>query len=449
MHTNGGNPTAGEKSSAARSIGLLGAIAIGIGGMVGGGIFAVLGVAATDAGGATPIAFLIGGAVSLLTAISYSKLSVTYPSAGGTVAFVDRVFGINELTGSLNVVLWAGYVATTALYASAFGHYAATLFVGDATPSPLLLRGLIFAAVLGPWLVNLTNAGLVARTEGLIVGIKLVILGVVIAAGIPAVSSEALAPSSWPSPLAVVAAGMLIFVAYEGFELIANASADVKNPHRTLPRAFLISVVTVIILYVLVSIVVVGSLSPAEIAKTADFALAQAASATLGSIGFTLVAIAAVLATLSAINATLYGSARLSYMIATEGELPDRFERLRWKEPIGLHVTAGAGLAIAVALPLTSISAVASAIFLAVFTVVNLAAFRVGKRAGVRRPVAMAGAIGCAGSVVVLVMRSATTDAAALVMLVGLLSFALGAEHLILKRRPQRQKPLTGTSRDR
>ncbi|VAW07158.1 hypothetical protein MNBD_ACTINO01-1710, partial [hydrothermal vent metagenome] len=158
------------------SIRLLGAIAIGIGGMVGGGIFAVLGVAATEAGGATPIAFLIGGVVSILTAISYSKLSVEYPSAGGTVAFVDRIFGINELTGSLNVVLWAGYVATTALYASAFGHYAATLFIGDATPSPLLLRGMILLAILGPWLVNLTNAGLVARTEGVIVGIKLVIL---------------------------------------------------------------------------------------------------------------------------------------------------------------------------------------------------------------------------------------------------------------------------------
>lgn len=429
------------------SIRLVGAIAIGIGGMVGGGIFAVLGVAATEAGGATPIAFLIGGAVSLLTAISYARLSVAYPSAGGTVAFVDRIFGINELTGSLNVVLWAGYVATTALYASAFGHYAATLFVGDADPSPVLLRALIFIAILGPWLINLTNAGLVARTEGVIVGIKLVILGVVIAAGIPAVSSAALAPGSWPSPLAVVAAGMLIFVAYEGFELIANASADVKDPKRTLPRAFLISVVTVIILYVLVSIVVVGSLSPAEIAKTADFALAQAASATLGSTGFTLVAIAAILATLSAINATLYGAARLSYMIATEGELPDRFERLTWNEPIGLHVTAGAGLAIAVALPLTSISAVASAVFLSVFGVVNLAAFRAGRQAGVRRAIAGAGAIGCVASLVVLVVRSVTVDPIALITLIGLLTFALGMEHLILKHRPQRQKPLLGESR--
>ncbi len=429
----------GATSEGRRSITLIGAVAIGIGGMVGGGIFAVLGVAATDAGGATPIAFLIGGAISLLTAVSYSKLSVTYPSAGGTVAFVDRIFGINELTGSLNIVLWAGYIATTALYASAFGHYAATLFVGDAVPSPVLLRGAILIAVAGPWLVNLTNARLVARTEGVVVAVKLAILGVVIAAGVPAVSPASLAPGSWPSPLAVVAAGMLIFVAYEGFELIANASADVSEPRRTLPRAFMVSVSAVIVLYVLVSIVVVGSLSSAEIARTADFALAQAASATLGSAGFTMVAVAAVLATLSAINATLYGSARLSYTIASEGELPEGFERLTWNEPIGLHVTAGAGLAIAVALPLTSISAVASAVFLAVFTVVNVAAWRAGRSAGVRRPVAAVGVIGCAGALVVLVVRSATTDPVALATLVVLIGAALGVEHLILRRRPGRR----------
>ena len=421
------------------SIGTGGAVAIGIGGMVGGGIFAVLGVAATEAGGATPIAFLVGGVVTVLTAISYSKLSVAFPSAGGTVAFVDRIFGINEITGSLNIVLWAGYIATTALYASAFGHYSATLFIGDVQPSRILLRVLIFIGILLPWLVNLTNAGLVARTEGAIVAIKLSILGVVIAAGVPAVTPNSLAPSSWPPMMSVVSAGMLIFVAYEGFELIANASQDVRDPRRTLPWAFGLSVGIVIVLYVLVSIVVVGSLSPAEIAKTADFALAQAASASLGSAGFRLVAIAAILATFSAINATLYGSARLSYTIAAEGELPDRFEKLEWNEPIGLHITAAAGLAIAIALPLDSISALASAIFLSVFTVVNVAAFRAGRRAGVRRGLAVAGIVGCAGSLAVLLVRSARVDPIALGALFGLVALALGVEHLVLKHRPQRQ----------
>ena len=98
---------------------------------------------------------------------------------------------------------------------------------------------------------------------------------------------------------------MLIFVAYEGFELIANASADVRSPEKTLPRAFALSVGIVIALYVLIAYVVVGSLSPSEIIASSDFALAQAASTSLGHIGFIMVSISAVLATFSAINATL------------------------------------------------------------------------------------------------------------------------------------------------
>ena len=439
LMTDNGAPQQASDSRKHRSIGLAGATAIGIGGMVGGGIFAVLGVAATDAGGATPVAFMVGGIISALTAVSYSKLSVAFPSAGGTVAFIDRIFGIDELTGSLNVVLWAGYMATLALYASAFGHYTATLFPGGTNPSTVLLRVLILVGVLVPWAVNLTNAGLVAKTEGVLVAIKLTVLAVVIAAGVPTVSAARLAPGSWPSPITVIAAGMLIFVAYEGFELIANASVDVRDPRHTLPRAFALAVGLVIVLYVLIAAVVVGSLSPKEIADSADFALAQAASASLGSVGFTLVAVAAMLATFSAINATLYGAARLSYTIATEGELPEEFDRLRWNEPIGLHVTAGVGLVIAITLPLTSISGLASAIFLIVFTVVNAAAFRAGRQAGVRRSIAAAGAVGCAGSLAMLLIRSATHDPVALISLTALLAAALAAEHLILKRRPPRR----------
>lgn len=100
-------------------------------------------------------------------------------------------------------MLWAGYVATTALYASAFGHYTATLLPGGTHPDEMVLRILIVLGIFVPWMLNLGNAALVARSEGIVVGIKL-----------------------------------LIFVAYEGFELIANVSADVREPQRTIPLAF-------------------------------------------------------------------------------------------------------------------------------------------------------------------------------------------------------------------
>lgn len=418
-----------------RSIGVLGATAIGIGGMVGGGIFAVLGVAATQAGGATPVTFAVAGLVAALTAFSYSRLSVRFQSGGGTVTFIDRVFGVSELTGSLNIVLWAGYIVTGALYASAFGNYAATLFPGGTDPGPFLLRTLTAVGVLIPWLINLANAGLVARSEGVVVAIKLAMLMVVIAAGVPTVTADRLSPSTWPPSLSVLAAGMLIFVAYEGFELIANASADVRSPTRTLPRSFALAVGLVIVLYVVIAVVVVGSLSTSEIAGSADFALAEAASASLGQFGFTLVAVSAVFATFSAINATLYGAARLSFTLATEGELPSELEKRTWSQPVGLHITALVSLAMAVSLPVQSISALASAIFLAVFAVVNAAAFKNDRAVPWAASLAGLGALGCTVSFVVLVARSVTEEPVSMIVLGVLVGLALAAEHLVLKNR--------------
>jgi len=414
-------------------VSLVGAIAIGIGGMVGGGIFAVLGLAAELAGGATPVAFAVAGVVAALTGISYSKLSVRYSSAGGTVTFIDRVFGIEAVTGAANVVLWCGYIATSALYAAAFGHYGAALLPGGLADSGFAFRILALVGVALPWLVNMTNAGLVARTEGAIVALKLIILIVVIAAGVPSGDPSRLAPSTWASPVSLVAAGMLIFVAYEGFELIANASDDIRDPSRTLPRAYGWSIGIVIVLYVVIAGVVVAALTADEIAKAAEYALAEAASASLGRVGFVLVGVSAILATFSAINATLYGAARLSATIATDGELPADFRKAPWGQPIGLHITAGLGALIAIALPLESISSLSSAIFLIVFAVVNAAAYRAGRDANVRRPVAAAGVLACIASLTTLTVRNVTHDLTSIVVLVALLALALAVETWLLR----------------
>jgi hypothetical protein len=114
---------------------------------------------------------------------------------------------------------------------------------------------------------------------------------------------------------------MIIFLAYEGFELIANTAADVRDPNRTLPRAYYSAVGFVILLYVMVAAVTVGNLPVAQIVAAKDYALAEAAKPFLGSFGYLLITVAALLSTLSAINATLYGAARLSYTIAKDGEL--------------------------------------------------------------------------------------------------------------------------------
>ncbi len=152
--------------------------------------------------------------------------------------------------------------------------------------------------------------------------LKLLILSLFIGIGIWGIDSTRLAPSAWSSPLHLIAGGMIIFLAYEGFELIANTAQDVRDAPKTLPRAFYSSVGFVMVLYVLVAVVTVGTLPVDRIVEAKDYALAEAARPSLGQTGFSLIAIAAMLSTASAINATVYGAARLSYIIAKDGELP-------------------------------------------------------------------------------------------------------------------------------
>jgi amino acid transporter len=356
--------------SGTRKVGYLEVTAIGIGGMVGGGIFAVLGLSVDLTRGGAPMAFLLAGIVALVTSYSYARLSVTYPSQGGTVAFLDRAFGPGLLTGSANILLWISYIVMLSLYAYAFGSYGASLF--PSSSQTFWKHVLISVSVIGITGLNLLSAKLIGYAEDWIVLIKLVILVLFIAAGVWGIDGARLAPSVWPPPLHIVAGGMIIFLAYEGFELIANSAQDVRTPAKTLPRAFYSAVGFVIVLYVLIAIVTVGTLPVTKIVDAKDYALAEAARPFLGQTGFLLIAIAAMLSTASAINATFYGTARLSYIIAKDGELPSALERKVWNEPIeGLLITSGVTLLIANLVNLSSISTMGSVGFLLIFAAVN------------------------------------------------------------------------------
>jgi amino acid transporter len=384
-----------------RGVGLLGAMAIGIGGMVGGGIFAVLGEAVTLAHGATVIAFLIAGAIALLTSYSYAHLSVHYRGHGGTVAYIDAAFGIDLATGSINLMLWLSYLVTIAMYAVAFGSYALTFFHGN---EPAWLRHvLISTAIVLPLAINLFNVEVVSRSETLIVVLKLILLAAVIAAGLPHIHGSHFSPSTWGSGLTVAAAGMVIFVAYEGFELIANAAGDVRTPQTTLPRAFYGSVVLVIILYCLVAAVTVGTVSESEIIAAKDYALAAAARPSMGDLGFSMVGIAALLATFSAINATIYGNARLGYKLAMDRELPRILERKAWNEPVsGVLIVGLLSLLIANLINLTAIAILASAGFLLIFAITNAAAGYLAPVIGCRRWLPILASLACLAALLVL-----------------------------------------------
>ena len=379
--------------------------AIGIGGMVGGGIFAVLGLSVNLTRGGAPVAFLIAGTVALVTSYSYARLSVAFPSQGGTVAFLDRAFGPGLLTGSANILLWISYIVMLSLYAYAFGSYGASLF----PPASQLLwkHILITVSIVVISGLNLLNAKFIGEAEDWIVLIKLTILILFIAVGIWSIDKTRLAPSTWAPPLNLVAGGMIIFLAYEGFELIANTAQDVRDAQKILPRAYYSGVGFVIVLYVLVAVVTVGSLPFAKIVNAQDYALAEAARPSLGQTGFLLIAIAAMLSTASAINATIYGAARLSYVIAKDGELPSMLERKAWGKPIeGLLITSGVTLLIANLTDLSSMSTMGSTGFLLIFAVVNGANAVMAEATHSKRFLSLIGVALCLGALVSLIWQT-------------------------------------------
>jgi len=400
-------------------------VAIGIGGMVGGGIFAVLGLAVQLAGGGTPVAFLIAGIVAMLTGYSYARLSVHVPSQGGTVKFLDQAFGVDLFTGGINSLLWISYIVMLALYAYAFGSYGATFFGNGLLVKHLLIS----ASILVPAVLNLFSANMVGKAEAYIVAIKLAILLFFVAVGFAGIDAGRFAPVHWASPFHLIAGGMIIFLAYEGFELIANTAQDARDPKKTLPRAFYISIVFVILLYILVALVSVGSLPVDKIVVAKDYALAAAARPFLGHAGFVMIAIAAVLSTFSAINATLYGSARLSYTLAKEGELPEFLENRVWNKPVeGLIITVVLSLLLANLGDLSSISMMGSAGFLIIFATVNAANVRLADTTKSRKWISAAGVIACAIALGSLVWQTAVTAPTHLWVLAGMLVFSFGIE---------------------
>lgn len=416
-------------SSSKGSIGYLSAVSIGIGGMVGGGIFAVLGLAVKLAQDGTPIAFALAGIVALLTSYSYAKLSVCYPSEGGTVEFLDQAFGSGMITGGLNVLLWLSYVVMLSLYAYAFGSYGSTFFPDSmqSVSRHVLISGIIILMTA----INVIGSKVVGRSEEWIVAFKVAILAIFIGGGLWSIRSQPTQITSGSDPLQLVAGGMIIFLAYEGFELIANTASDIKDPEKTLPRAYYSSVVFVLVLYVLIAYVTIASVSTDTIVQAQDYALAVAAEPFLGSFGFSLIAGAAMLSTTSAINATLYGASRVSYIVAKDGELPDILEKKIWNRPVeGLLITSVLTLIAANVFDLSSISIMGSAGFLIIFAAVNASNARLYRKTSSKRWISMTGLIVCFIALITLIWYTLTNSPADLLILALMVASAFGIEFM-------------------
>ncbi|GEQ86285.1 hypothetical protein ULMS_17930 [Patiriisocius marinistellae] len=417
--------------SDSKNIKLKDAIAIGIGGMVGGGIFAVLGLAVSLAKGGTPVAFLVAGIIALFTAYAYAKLSLKYPDRGGTVRFINEGFGQGVFSGGVNNVLWISYIIMLSLYASAFGSYGPELFsaTGDKTIDTHIY---ITFVVLLATVINYYSLKVVGKIESAAVFIKLIILLAFVGLGIYGlfgnVNLSQLNPSNWEAPLQLLAGGMVIFVAYEGFELIANAVPDMENPEKNIFKAYYYSVGFVVLLYILIAMITVGSLNFDAIATAKDYVLAEASKPLIGQIGFTIMTIAALISTFSAINATLYGGSRVSYELAEDDELPHEFTYQLWNKPVGLLITVTLTLLIANFVNLESISTSGSAGFLLIFTIVNFTAFKKSNSLNASKIITFLGAILCAAAFIVLIVQQFDKNRIGVLISVGIIIFCFIGE---------------------
>ncbi|MEZ4843024.1 MAG: APC family permease [Bacteroidia bacterium] len=426
-----------KKSKIEGKVSLLEAISIGIGGMVGGGIFAVLGLATNLAKGGTPVSFLIAGIIALVTAYSYSKLSITYPDKGGTVKFINTGFGVNIFSGGINNLLWVSYIIMLALYASAFGSYAPNLYSisSNTTWDFHIYSSLII--VLASF-INYFSIKLVSRIESIAVVIKLIILLGFVGIGLYGLTEsthlEQLSTAQWETPFNLVAAGMMIFVAYEGFELIANTAPDIAKAKKNIPKAYFYSVIFVIILYIVIAIITVGSLDFSLIANAQDYVLAEAAKPMLGQIGFTIITIAALISTFSAINASLYGGSRVSYELSEDDELPHELTSKLWNQPIGLFITAVATLVLTNTLKLDSISTAGSVGFLLIFAVVNYVAYKLYKEINGNKWVPLFGFLSCSFAMLTLIIKQFSTNKLNVFIALGILLVCFLIEYFYKKR---------------
>lgn len=425
-----------SKKVKGNAVSLTEAISIGIGGMVGGGIFAVLGLATDLAKGGTPVSFLVAGLIALITAYSYSKLSIRYPDKGGTVKFINKGFGINVFSGGINNLLWVSYIIMLALYAAAFGSYAPNLY--HITKSTEVDTHIYSSAIIIlASSINYFSIKLVGKIESIAVIIKLVILLAFVGLGVYGLGSSShlsqLSFNAWESPINLVTAGMMIFVAYEGFELIANTAPDIASPQKNIPRAYFYSVIFVIFLYIIIAIITVGSLDFEEISTAKDYVLAEAAKPMLGKIGFTVITVAALISTFSAINASLYGGSRVSYELSEDDELPHQLTFKLWNQPIGLLITAIATLVLVNTLQLESISTAGSVGFLLIFATVNYAAFVLAEKIKANKTLALIGSISCSFALLTLVIKQSSANGKNVMTALGIILLCFLIEYIYKK----------------
>ncbi len=407
-----------------KSLSILELIAIALGGMIGGGIFTVLGVSVSMIGVYTPIAFIIGGCLAILAAYSYVKLSNYYKDEGATYSFYKRTYSGSLFSASL-VGWWVtfGYISTLALYAYTFSSYAISAF--EFSQSDVIRKSVAGLVILFFTLVNIWSVKGMGKLEDLMVYTKLIILVIISFVLINHSNTTItvlLENNGEFSILSIFIVASLTFVAFEGFQLVINAIDETDNPDRNIPLSIYTAVILAIIIYALIAFGAILSISFENIIQNKEYALASGADKVLGHWGTDLVIFGAILATSSAISGTLFGASRLMSVIAKDGYFPKILAKRNKRHiPVNAILTMSV-LAFTLILigDLQVILEFSSVTFLLVSLLMAVANYKMHKETSSSRLVTIIAICGLALGTVLIIYYEATTQIEQVVFICGL-----------------------------
>lgn len=377
---------------------------IGVGAMVGAGIFSLLGAAGEVAGAAVWLSFLIAGIVAMLQGYSFAKFGAKYPSAGGMLEYVVRGFGNGHVPGIVAWLLLAANAIVTAMVAVSFGSYASAAVADGSDVWIKVFAVLLIAAMT---VLNMVGSRAVARLQSVVVTVVIGILGLFAVATIANMDPHLLTFGGYPSIKDIVSSVALTFFAFLGFGVVTFTAKDLPDPRRQLPRAMFLALGIATVIYIAVAVGVFGTLTVHEVIASGGTAIAVAAEPVLGRAGYWLMSVTALFATTGATNAGLYPAPGLCEEMTAVGQFPPVMGQ-RWagRLPAGLGVTAIIAAALAGFFDLTAIASIGSAIALLVFTLVSAGHVRVRQQTGAQLWLLL---LAVASTVTVLVTFAVTT----------------------------------------
>jgi amino acid transporter len=395
MLTNSHNNSIHRKRN--KPLGVPELIAIALGGMVGGGIFTVLGISVSQIGVFTPLAIILGGVLAGLAAYSYIKLGVYYKDEGATYSFYKKTFPRSHFAASL-IGWWVifGYISTLALYSYTFASYAISGFeISGSEWARKLVAGII---ILIFTLINVWSVKGMGKIEDLMVYAKLIILTIIsfVLINNSQTSIPVLLEShAKVSVLSIIIVTSITFVAYEGFQLVINAVNEMEQPERNIPRAIYSAIFLAILIYVVISLGAILAIPFDDIIKNKEYALASGAADVLGHWGTDLVILGALLATSSAISGTVFGASRQMAVIANDGYFPRLLAKRNRHIPV-LAIITMSSLAFLLVLigNLELILEFGSITFLLVSTLMAFANYKIRNLTGSSLPVTILSIIG-------------------------------------------------------